>query len=709
MKNVTSSGKGLSNLFSSIGKAVANVGKVAAVGLTATGTALTAVGKLAVDSYADYEQLAGGVETLFGNSAKTIQKYADSAYQTAGMSANEYMNTVTSFSASLLQGLGGDTAAAAEIANQAVVDMSDNANKMGTDISMIQNAYQGFAKQNYTMLDNLKLGYGGTQAEMARLINDSGVLGDSMEVTAETVNQVSFDKIIEAIHTVQENMGIAGTTSKEAATTIRGSLASVGGAWSNLLTAFAADGWDVGVYVDNLTQTIITAGQNIIPRIQSLLPNIANGITNIVNSLIPYVSSAINTLLPSLIDGATSLLGAFTAVFPGILTTAVYAIPQLFDAAASIVSNIVGALIKAAPALLEAGYDLLVELIDGVINGIPYMITRIPVVVQTFIDGINTNLPALLSTGTSMVRQFFDRCMKDIRLLLSAGAQIVAEIVNGVLQNLPILITSAGTTITDFITTFLSYMPQVLQSGVQTILSIVQGIISSLPQVISASAQTVADFVSTIAAHLPEVIQSAIQLLGEFAGGLIRSIPNLVGQIPQIISAIVNAFMSHDWIGLGADIIKAVAQGIMEAVGTIISAAVSAVTSALNAARSAAGGSGGWEPDGSHRLGLDYVPFDGYLAELHKGEMVLTKDEAKLYRTGMEPIIMQQSTISDGKSDMEARLVHEIRNMREDLRNLSKVMRESGNIQLDIDGREVFRAVRNQARREQMRTGVPAF
>ena len=280
--------------------------------MTAAGTALTAVGKLAIDSYSDYEQLAGGVETLFGDSAQAIQKYADAAYQNAGMSANEYMETATSFAASLVQGLGGDTAEAAELANTAITDMSDNANKMGTDISSIQNAYQGFAKQNYTMLDNLKLGYGGTQAEMARLINDSGVLGDSMEVTANTVNQVSFDKIIEAIHTVQENMGIAGTTSKEAATTIQGSLSSVSGAWSNLLTAFAADGWDVGVYVDNLAQTIITAGQNIIPRIQALLPNIANGITNLVNGLLPYVSSAINTLLPSLIDGATSLLNAFT-------------------------------------------------------------------------------------------------------------------------------------------------------------------------------------------------------------------------------------------------------------------------------------------------------------------------------------------------------------------------------------------------------------
>ena len=677
--------------------------------MTVAGTALTAVGKLAIDSYANYEQLAGGVETLFGDSAKTVQKYADAAYKTAGLSTNEYLDTVMSFSSRLLQGLGGDTAKAAEISDTAVVDMADNVNKLGGSMESLQNAYQGFAKQNYDMLDNLKLGYGGTQAEMARLINDSGVLGDSFTVTADTVNNVPFDKIIEAIHVIQVRMGIAGTTAEEAGTTISGSLASVSSAWDNLLTAFAADGWDVGVYVDNLAQTIVTAGQNIIPRIQALLPNIANGITNLVNGLIPYVSSAINVLLPALINGATSLLNAFTAVLPNILTTTVKSLPQLIDASIAVISNLASTLIRVAPMMTSSALQIVMQLVDSIVEAAPNVMAAATSTVQTFIDGITHNLPSLLNTGTSMIGQFLARCMESITQLLSAGFQIVDEVVNGILLNLPTLITAAGTIITDFITTFLSFMPEALQSGVQTILSIVQGVTISLPQIISAASRTVADFVATIAAHLPEVIQSAVQLLGKFAGGLIRSIPDLVAQIPQIISAIVNAFMSHDWIGLGADIIKAVAQGIMDAVGTIISAAVSAVTSALNAARSAAGGSGGWESDGSHRMGLDYVPFDGYMAELHKGEMVLTKDEASLYRTGMKPIIMQPSTISNRKSDSESRLVNEIRNMREDIRNLSKVMRESGNVQLDIDGREVFRVVRKQARREQMRTGVPVF
>ena len=217
---------GLSKL-SSVAKA-GLTGATAAIGAaTAAATAGTvAVGKLAqsaISAYSDYEQLAGGVETLFKTSSATVMEYANNAYKTTGLSANEYMDTVTSFSASLLQGLGGDTEAAAQIADKAIVDMADNANKMGTDMASIQYAYQGFAKQNYTMLDNLKLGYGGTQAEMARLINDSGVLGDTMQVTAQTVNQVSFDKIIEAIHVVQERIGITGTTAQEASETIQGS------------------------------------------------------------------------------------------------------------------------------------------------------------------------------------------------------------------------------------------------------------------------------------------------------------------------------------------------------------------------------------------------------------------------------------------------------------------------------------------------------
>lgn len=270
--------KKMSSVFGNIGKFALKAAKVAVVATTAVATGIAGITAKAVSEYADYEQLVGGVETLFKDSSDKVVEYANNAYKTAGLSANEYMDTVTSFSASLLQGLGGDTEKAAETANLAITDMSDNANKMGTDMASIQNAYQGFAKQNYTMLDNLKLGYGGTASEMARLINDSGVLGDTMTVTADNVNSVSFDKMIEAIHVVQTDMGITGTTAKEAATTIQGSIGMMKSAWTNLLTGMADPSQDMGVLINNLVDSVMAVADNLVPRIADTLPRIVTTI-----------------------------------------------------------------------------------------------------------------------------------------------------------------------------------------------------------------------------------------------------------------------------------------------------------------------------------------------------------------------------------------------------------------------------------------------
>ena len=230
-----------SDFASKLKSGLATAAKVGVAALSAAATGVAALTTASIDQYAEYEQLVGGVDTLFKTASDKVQQYADKAYETAGMSANEYMNTVTSFSASLLQSLKGDTEAAAQKADQAITDMADNANKMGTSMEMIQNAYQGFAKQNYTMLDNLKLGYGGTKEEMQRLLKD-----------AEKLSGVKYDlssyaDIVDAIHVVQTEMGITGTTAREASTTIQGSVASMKGAWKNLVTAIAADGWDIGV------------------------------------------------------------------------------------------------------------------------------------------------------------------------------------------------------------------------------------------------------------------------------------------------------------------------------------------------------------------------------------------------------------------------------------------------------------------------------
>ncbi len=347
----------INGAFDKIGGAAVKVGKVIGAGLAAGATAIGALVKQSVGSYSEYEQLVGGVETLFQESSGRVMLYAQHAYRSAGMSANEYMETVTSFSASLLQGLGGDTERAAEIANRAITDMSDNANKMGTDMSMIQNAYQGFAKQNYTMLDNLKLGYGGTQAEMARLINDSGVLGDSFKVTAETVNQVSFDKIIEAIGVVQDEMGITGTTAREASSTIQGSLAATKSAWQNLLTGFADGNQDLSVLISHLIDSAKTAAANIIPVVQEALGGITELLVQVVPLIVAEFPAMVEEILPGLIEAAVALLTGLIAVLPDILRILLEQMPF-------IVQQISLALIEAFPVLLQTVKDLFGQIWD---------------------------------------------------------------------------------------------------------------------------------------------------------------------------------------------------------------------------------------------------------------------------------------------------------------------------------------------------------
>lgn len=325
---------GLSKL-SSVAKA-GLTGATAAIGAaTAAATAGTvAVGKLAqsaISAYSDYEQLAGGVETLFKTSSATVMEYANNAYKTAGLSANKYMDTVTSFSASLLQGLGGDTEAAAQIADKAIVDMADNANKMGTDMASIQYAYQGFAKQNYTMLDNLKLGYGGTQAEMARLINDSGVLGDTMQVTAQTVNQVSFDKIIEAIHVVQERIGITGTTAQEASETIQGSVNAMKSAWENLITGMGDENANTDVLIENFVSSVETALNNLIPRLEVILSGIGELVTKLAPVIAEKLPGMMEALLPPLIQAAGLLIQGLATALPDLLDVVMDAVHQSID------------------------------------------------------------------------------------------------------------------------------------------------------------------------------------------------------------------------------------------------------------------------------------------------------------------------------------------------------------------------------------------
>ncbi|MCO8213021.1 phage tail protein [Streptococcus suis] len=330
----------LSAIFGKIGQLATQVGKVMATGLAIGITALAGLTGAATKHYAEYEQLVGGVETLFGAGGKSLEEYAQSvgksvddasteynrlinaqedvlnrskiAYKTAGLSANQYMETATSFSASLIQSVGGDTVKAAKLADQAIIDMSDNANKMGTSMESIQNAYQGFAKQNYTMLDNLKLGYGGTKEEMQRLLDDAEkISGIKYDIS-------SFADVTEAIHVMQEKMGIAGTTSKEAASTISGSIGMVKAAWENFLIGMADPDQDFGALVDSLTESISIALGNIVPRLVETLPRLIQGLSQVIQTLAGYLPQILSALLPGLVTGATELLGALGSTLPSL-------------------------------------------------------------------------------------------------------------------------------------------------------------------------------------------------------------------------------------------------------------------------------------------------------------------------------------------------------------------------------------------------------
>ena len=365
----------ISGLSSKLGNGLKTAAKIGTAAVAAAGTAIVAIGKQAIEQYADYEQLVGGVETLFKQSSDTVMGYAENAYKTAGMSANEYMETVTSFSASLLQSLDGDTAAAAEKANLAITDMSDNANKMGTDMEMIQNAYQGFAKQNYTMLDNLKLGYGGTKEEMQRLLEDAEKLsGIEYDIS-------SYADIVDAIHVVQTEMGITGTTAKEASTTIQGSVSSMKSAWQNLLVGMADDNADFGQLVNNLVDSAVTVGENIIPRVEQTIQGLATFISSASDTIIPLVVETIANNLPMIIsagvDLVVSLAGALIDAIPELLK----AVPQIilaiangllslggkiYDAGASLVNKVKSAIMEKVNAAKQWGKDLIQNFIDGI-------------------------------------------------------------------------------------------------------------------------------------------------------------------------------------------------------------------------------------------------------------------------------------------------------------------------------------------------------
>lgn len=587
--------KKMSSVFGNIGKFALKAAKVAVVVTTAVATGIAGITAKAVSGYADYEQLVGGVETLFKDSSDKVVEYANNAYKTAGLSANDYMDTVTSFSASLLQGLEGDTAQAAEYANLAITDMSDNANKMGTSMEMIQNAYQGFAKQNYTMLDNLKLGYGGTAAEMARLINDSGVLGDTMTVTADNVNSVSFDKMIEAIHVVQTNMDITGTTAKEAATTIQGSIGMVKSAWANLLIGMADPSQDMGVLMNNLVDSAMAVADNLVPRIADTLPRVVTGLSQLTRKLAPYIPPLIEQLLPSLIQGATSLLFELVNNLPGILETLLPGIGgELGQSISTALNSIFSTLTSILPSILQLVGPVLTTLSTLLNLLLPPMMQIIQAVLPPLTNLINMLLPPVTQIIQSLLPVLM-AILQPILELLQPFLAMLTPIIDLVMQ--------VVTSLTDLINMILPPLAEILSMLMEDYLNVLKPILEWYCKMLSGTLKAAIKLIVTVINNCKESfaaawrgIKKAWNAAPEFFSGIWSSIKgtfsavgtwfsDIFGKawagIKNAFSPMVN-FFSSTWQKI---------KNIFSKVGTAIADGLSgAVTSAVNAILSKATG-----------------------------------------------------------------------------------------------------------------------
>lgn len=577
MKDATNSASKMSSVMKGIGSSAIKVGKGLAVAGAAAATAVTALVSKSVGAFADYEQLTGGVETLFGAGGRSVEEYAQSvgksvsdiqgkydslmsaqnvvlenankAYMTAGMSANEYMDTVTGFSASLISSLGGDTNKAADYANSALVDMSDNANKMGTDMESIKNAYQGFAKQNYTMLDNLKLGYGGTQEEMKRL------LSDAEKLTGQRYDISSFADITQAIHAIQTQMDITGTTAKEASTTISGSWGSLKAAFENTLVGLTTGGDMFDQSLDALINTAVTFGQNIIPAIKGAL----SGVGYLIEGLAPVIGETIPPLINDLA-------------------------PTLANSAVSLISSLVNGLTQNATQFSECLSNMIIVAVAGISTVVPQLLDAASKIVSNLMQGLTNSMPQIVNGAVTLIE----------------------GLVNGLVNNIPLLIMGA----------------------VQLVASLANGLIANLPRIIDAGVNLITGIVSASYSMMPQIIQNGMQLVVNLAVGLVRAIPQLIAALPRITGAIVKGFKSVNWFDLGLQLIKSIWEGI-KSIGSEMWNGVKEKTSELW---------GGVKNVVSEKLNNIKSAYDAHGGGLKGATFAAIEGVKEYYRTGYDAI-----------------------------------------------------------------------
>lgn len=566
--------------------------------IKSVGSAFVSIGKQALASYGEYEQLVGGIDTLFGESAKKVQEYANNAYKTAGLSANQYMETVTSFSASMISSLGGDTEKASEVANRAIIDMSDNANKMGTSMESIQNAYQGFAKQNYTMLDNLKLGYGGTKTEMQRLIADAAKMTDVQKELGVTIdaNDMSFANIANAISVVQTNMGIAGATSKEASITMTGSVSAMKGAWQNLITGIADENANFEQLVNNLVVSIVGEGgeggvlNNFLPRIETALDGIVKMVVSLTQNLLPQIAQIAVDLILTLATGINENLPALMGSVSEILNVLVNGIssllPELVPIVIQVVTTLIESIAQMLPTLIDAVLSTVVALVEALAGSLPQIITTIVGMIPELINKILEALPLLIQALLSLVLSIVKALPSIITNLINALPSIIQSVINALLTAIPLIITAAiellmgiieaiptiVTAITENIPTIinsiidglLDALPLLLESAIELLMAIIEALPTILTLLVAEIPKIQMTISATLLSRLPQLLKAAVELLM----GIVKAIPQIIVElgkkVPEIITKIVSSL--KDGFGkitqVGTDLVSGIWSGI---------------------------------------------------------------------------------------------------------------------------------------------------
>ena len=534
---------------------------VSGVAVAAVGAASAGVAKLtseATNSFADYEQLVGGVEVLFGDSANTVMEDAASAFQTAGLSANEYMETVTGFAASLVGSLGGNTAEAANMAQMAVTDMADNANRMGTSMESIQNAYAGFAKQNFTMLDNLKLGYGGTKEEMERLLRDAEEMEGYIEGSFDLNN---FADVVEAINIVQSNLGIAGATAEEAGSTISGSMASVKSAMQNLITGLANPDADLGLLIQNVVTTGSAALDNLIPTIVNALTGIANALPMIVPIITEKLPMLIQQILPPIIQAITTLTQALVEALPQILAILIDVLPTLFPV-------IIDTILQMLPMLIDLGLQLILALANGIIEALPTLIPAVVDVILTIVDKL---------TDPDMLVQLVD-----------AALQLIIALAGGLIEALPRLIEKAPEIVMNLLEAIVRAAPMILEAGATLLFKIIEGVVNVIGQLVTLGA----DLVNSVKDGFMEKVEAAKNWGKDMIDNFIAGIKEKWEHLKSTVTDLANTIKSllgfsepedgplSNFHTFAPDMMELFAQGIRDNVG-MIQNALGTVTSTI--------------------------------------------------------------------------------------------------------------------------------